>query len=370
MRIGILSTCENYEWAGTEEVWYHFAVRAMEQGHNVVLGAHQLVASSSQVAELRSQGLEVCARSPMKPTRLYLVRERIASQMSLLNECDVILVNAGSLFDTLNLPWIANTVNALAQQGKRILFFCHFCAESLPATNHSDHAIQAFANSISDWAFVSAHNLNLAQRQLASKFENASVVMNGPRLNLESPLPMPEFPVTFGCVARLETRWKGHDVLLECLSQSKWADRDWRLNIYGSGPDEAYIRRLINHFGLQDKVQMRGYVRDMKEVWRECHAKVLASHGEGTPLAVLEAMMCGRTVITTDAGGNHEILSQGKTGFIADAATPRSFGTTLEIAWNQQQEWDQMGSNAHQDAKRLAGDDPAGSLLQLVTQAK
>ncbi len=213
---------------------------------------------------------------------------------------------------------------------------------------------------------MSEHNRKLAQRQLATHFDQTDVVMNGPRLKLPNPLPMPGTPMTFGCVARLETRWKGHDALLECLADPKWMDRAWHLNLYGSGPDEEHVRRLIDHYQLNDRVTMRGYVRDMQEVWRECHIKVLASHGEGTPLAVLEAMMCGRATITTDAGGNHEILRDGKTGFIADAATPRSFGNALERAWDCQDEWQGMGELAHADAKKLADADPAGQLLNLV----
>ncbi len=366
MKIGILSTCEHYQWAGTEEVWFHFAVRALTEGHKVLLGAHELVAGSAQVAGLNSKGMQVCSRSPSKPIRFYLWKERIRSEMAPLGDCDVVVINAGSLFDTLNLPWLDQTLASLKAQGKRVIYFCHFCAESLPATNHSSDAVERFTDSIDEWVFVSEHNKTLAQRQLATRFERASVVMNGPRLDLTAPIPMPDEPITFGCVARLETRWKGHDVLLECLAQPQWHTRDWRLNIYGSGPDENYIQRLIKHYNLTDQVTMCGYVRDMRDVWKQCHAKVLASHGEGTPLAVLEAMMCGRPTITTDAGGNHEILKHGETGFISDAVTPRSFGATLELAWQRKEEWTTMGHTAHVSAQKLALADPARTLLQLV----
>ncbi len=369
MRIGILSTCEHYSWAGTEEVWYHFAKRAIECGHQVILGAHRKVANSPQVKELQDFGLQVCIRNPRKPVRFYLLAERFRPEMKRLETCDVILVNAGSLYDTLNLPWIGRTVSRLAGSGKRIIYFCHFCAESLPASNRTREAIANFVSAVSEWVFVSEHNRNLAGRQLATRFQTSSVVMNGPRLQLAEPLEMPSGPVTFGCVARLETRWKGHDVLLECLAQSEWTSREWRLNIYGSGPDDRYLRDLILYYGLDDRVQMRGYVRDMSEVWKECHIKVLASHGEGTPLAVLEAMMCGRPVITTDVGGNREILQHDISGFIADAATPRCFGNMLEMAWRDQDRWREMGVAAFQAARQLAAANPADTLLKLIENA-
>lgn len=369
MRIGILSTCEHYEWAGTEEVWCHFARKAMQQGHEVVLGAHAKVAASKQVAELQSEGLKVCVRNPRRPIRLYLMKERWRSEMTPLLKSDVVVVNSGSLFDTLNLPWIGQFLLTLNAAKKPVVYFCHFCAESLPATSHDPQSVKAFLDCISRWVFVSKHNLNLAERQLASKLIDSHVVMNGPRLTLSEPLPFPEAStLTFGCVARMEIRWKGHDVLLDCLSKENWRDRDWRLNLYGSGPDEKHIQKLIRHYNLESKVQMCGYVRNMKDVWSNCHAKVLASHGEGTPLAVLEAMMCGRPTITTDVGGNLEILNEGKTGFIADAASPRSFGQALERAWQQRQTWPEMGRQAHCVAKKLSDNDPAENLLKLIEE--
>lgn len=366
MRIGVLSTCEHYAWAGTEEVWYHFAERALRDGHSVLLAAHVDVARSDQVRELQTKGLEVCARNPTKPQRLYMWKERIRSEMSQLSNCDVIIINAGSLFDTLNLPWIGGMVSRLHEQKKRIIYFCHFCAESLPATNHSAVAIQNLTTQVSDWVFVSEHNRDLARRQLASSLPRAEVVMNGPRLRLSGPLPVADGPLTMGCVARLETRWKGHDVLLACMADKDVRRSGLRLNIYGSGPDEEYVQRLIDHYDVSTSVSMKGYVRNMESVWGECHAMALASHGEGTPLAVLEAMMCGRITITTDVGGNLEVLEDGVTGFVADAATPRSFLRTLRVALARSTDWGSMGAAAHAAAVRLADADPAGRLLKLV----
>lgn len=369
MKIAILSTIGNYEWAGTEEVWAQFARVALKQRHQVMVAAHWRVARSPQAQSLKKLGLQIIERKPFRPTRLYLAKERYWSDMCKLQKFqpDVLLINSGSLFDVLQVP-------ALQQFCEQInapkVFFCHFVAEGLMSCNRE--RVRNFAQTIQNWVFVSKHNYYLAQRQLAHKFNNAEVIVNAARLNLTQPLPWLTGDIFhFACVARLETRWKGQDVLLEVLSQPQWRTRPWHLNLYGVGPDQDYIQQLIQYYHLSDRVTCHGYVRDIQSVWQQNHLMVMASRGEGTPLAVLEAMMCGCPTVTTDVGGNREILSDGETGFIAETATPYSFSKTLETAWEKRDYWSEMGAKAHEIAKQYAQSNPAQKLLDyLVTIPK
>ncbi|NJK38230.1 MAG: glycosyltransferase family 4 protein [Oscillatoriales cyanobacterium RM2_1_1] len=364
MKIAILSTIENYEWAGTEEVWAQFAQTALNQGHQVLVCAHWRVARSPQVAQLKPLGLQVLERRPFRPTKIYLLKERYWSDMEGINQFqpDLLLINGGSLFDLLNLPALKQFCGAL-----RIpkVFFCHFVAEGLMP--HDRDLVREFAATMQSWVFVSKHNKYLAERQLAYSFDQAQVIINGPKLDLDQPLCWPDSKtMQMACVARLETRWKGQDVLLEVLSQPQWRSRNWHLNLYGIGPDAEYITQLIQHYDLTQQVTCHGYVQDIQSVWRQNHLMVLASRGEGTPLAVLEAMICGRPTVTTDVGGNREILIHRETGFIAETATPYSLSHTLEKAWEERDRWLEIGKVAYQVAKQLIQENPAEKLLNYL----
>jgi L-malate glycosyltransferase len=366
MKIAIMSTISNYAWAGTEEVWAQFAQSALKQGHAVHASVHWQVGQSSRISTLRQLGLEVSVRQPFRPNRLHLLKERFYSDMLPLERFkpDIFLINSGSLFDVLNLPALRQFCKT---QQIPTVFFCHFVAEGF--VPHSPASVRDFADTMQGWIFVSKHNYRLAERQLAYPFQNAQVIVNGPRLSLEEPLSWPEGDtIQFGCVARLETCWKGQDVLLEVLSQPQWQARSWHLNLYGSGPDESYLRDLIGHYHLEKQVSIQGYCADIEAVWRRNHLMLLPSRGEGTPLAVLEAMMCGRPTVTTDVGGNREVLEHGHTGFIAEAATVNSFGKALEQAWSQQDRWQQMGTQAHRSAHLLAQSNPSQQVLDYLTK--
>ena len=99
------------------------------------------------------------------------------------------------------------------------------------------------------------------------------------------------------------------------------------------------------------------------------HLLVLPSRAEGTPLALVEAMLCGRPAVITDVGGNAEWIADGRTGFVAEAASARSFGATLERAWLARADWQKMGLQAR-DVALIKFDRSAGkSLLTVLLDA-
>ena len=73
--------------------------------------------------------------------------------------------------------------------------------------------------------------------------------------------------------------------------------------------------------------------------------------------------------MTTDAGGNREILEDAVHGWIADAATPYSMDKTLEQAWKNQEHWESMGIKAHQKSRELAAEKPEKKLLCILEDA-
>ena len=80
---------------------------------------------------------------------------------------------------------------------------------------------------------------------------------------------------------------------------------------------------------------------------------VLPSRYEGLPLALVEAMWCGRPAVVTDVGGNAEVCSDGETGFLSVAPTVELLDEALERAWAQRDNWQAMGRVARARAEKL-----------------
>lgn len=87
------------------------------------------------------------------------------------------------------------------------------------------------------------------------------------------------------------------------------------------------------------------------------------------PLALIEAMLCGRAAIVTNVPGNAELLEEGVTGFIARAPDVVSLDEALERAYVCRADWQAMGERAAEAIRRQIPPDPAGVFAEKLQEA-
>ena len=211
--------------------------------------------------------------------------------------------------------------------------------------------------------FVSNHNRTVTETMLAKKLPNAEVVWNPFIVDCQSELPWPPLDdgrFRLACVARLWIRDKAQDVLLKVLAQDKWKKRPLEVRFYGSGVNEVGLRELSQMLGTESQVRFCGFAENVTDVWRQCHGLILPSRHEGLPLALVEAMLCGRPAITTNAGGIGEALEDNVSGFMAPACTVEAIDEAMERAWNRRAEWQKIGMTAARLIRQKIPQDPCG----------
>lgn len=213
--------------------------------------------------------------------------------------------------------------------------------------------------------FVSEQNKKILETQFATRLTNAEVISNP--FPLLPALKLPSFPkhndfYTIAFVASLSANHKGHDLLFEVLSQTKWRERNLMVNLYGHGPHDNYLRQLKEYYRL-DKVNFVGFSNSLDDIWSSNQAMILCSRFEGQSLALLEAMSYNRMAVVTDMGDARELIDDGVNGFIADAPTVKHIDEALERAWTMRDNWEQMGILA---GKKLLDTKPADPIQTLV----
>jgi colanic acid/amylovoran biosynthesis glycosyltransferase len=88
--------------------------------------------------------------------------------------------------------------------------------------------------------------------------------------------------------------------------------------IAGFGPLENRIKSFIRENKLEQHIIFLGEIHDVLEIMNSSRFFIMASEHEGLPCALMEAMACGKIVITTPAGDIPDIVQDERTGFIID----------------------------------------------------
>lgn len=107
-----------------------------------------------------------------------------------------------------------------------------------------------------------------------------------------------------GSVARL-SRQKRLDRLVRGLARLPGV----HLVVAGEGGRRAPLEELAREIGVADRVHLLGYRADVGDVLAALDLYVVASDSEGMANAMLEAMMAGLPVVSTEVSGAREALA-------------------------------------------------------------
>lgn len=118
-------------------------------------------------------------------------------------------------------------------------------------------------------------------------------------------------------VSRLDTVQKDYETLIEAFKKLKSKGIEEKLYIIGDGPDRGEIEKLILEKGVSDKVKLIGITKNPYVWMKNSEFFVHSSKYEGLPTVLIEAMILGKVVISSECPtGPKEILNSGKCGVL------------------------------------------------------
>ena len=364
-KFGFVSTMEGASWGGSEELWSQSALRLAQREFTVYANIKSGPGQPQRIRELSQAGAKITS-----PYYGRSLAQKVSGRLNKpgpfnwLNHVkpDFICISDGENSGggawavecaTMNIPYV--TISQSANDGA-------WSNDGAFVQGRSGFE-QAAAN-----YFVSQANLELTRKQYGIALQNGYVVRNPFSVRYEA---NPAWPATspvykIACVGRLDPGAKGQDILFDVLKMQKWRDRNLEITLFGDGPCRQSLLALKENFGLT-KVTFGGFVQDVEAIWDTHHALVLPSRYEGLPLAVVEALLCGRVCIVTNVAGNAELINDNETGFVAAAPSPYFLDEALERAWQRRAEWQAIGQRAAESVRAQVPADPVDVFVKHLT---
>ena len=376
-RIAIVSSNET-PWGGSEELWQRAAVTLAGRGHSVHVYKPRLPMANRQVKALEDAGcrLSDLARPLRIPAKLFSLISAMSRYSAIallwlrlliglfLFRPQIVLLSQGGNWDG---AYLASTCKLLKL---RYVILSQKASEFYWPPDSFRNRVRAFYADAHSALFVSDHNWRLTEHQIGCSISPAETVRNPFLVPYAAPLPWPadEEVVDFACVGRLLPMEKGQDILLQVLARETWRQRPVRVTFYGEGINASGLKDMAGFLGLEN-VRFAGQVSDVVGIWQRHQALVLPSRCEGLPLVVVEALLAGRVVIVTDAGGSREVLTDNVTGFLAAAATVDALDDAMERAWQRRDDWPSIADRAATDIRGFVPADPGAEVADRLLTA-
>lgn len=145
------------------------------------------------------------------------------------------------------------------------------------------------------------------------------------RKALREELGLPNDNTLFGTVASLHPV-KNHETIIRALALLDPSSRP-EFVFVGDGVARSHLENLASNCGV--KIRFVGRQRPVAPWFQALDLFVLASHWEGQPLALLQAISCGLPVVASRIEGNTAVLGDSHAGLF-DPKEPRSLARLME----------------------------------------
>jgi glycosyltransferase involved in cell wall biosynthesis len=115
----------------------------------------------------------------------------------------------------------------------------------------------------------------------------------------------------------------------------------------GQGPMRDELHERAEQLALGDRFRFLGYRNDAVQVMSAFDVFCLASHHEGLPIALMEALVLGLPIVATDVGGISEIVTDGREAVLVAPREPQQLADALTKVVSDPARRAEMSALAH-----------------------
>lgn len=194
--------------------------------------------------------------------------------------------------------------------------------------------------------FINRANGAVFQTEGASRFfskhlqKQGCVIPNPILLKKDIPeISYDNMPKSIVSLGRFDNCQKRLDIMIKAFSCFHATHPDYRLYIYGAGPDEDLLRTYVESANMQPFVTLMGLSKESLKDMSKHGMFIITSDFEGISNSLLEAMAIGLPVVSTDhsPGGAKLLISDHENGLLAPMGDYKAIACAMsEFADNPQ----------------------------------
>ncbi len=326
-------------------------------------GAHPKDSENEFVSAARQLGLEVDVISERRrfdssviPALRQIVKQR---------EPDIVLTHSVKSHFLLwrsklwsNFPWVAFHHGYTTTDGKMRLYN-QLDRWSLPKADKVITVCEAFARDLCDTKGISRDRIFVQHNSIRPepKVSEEDVTALRARLGLA------EHEQVVLAVGRL-SREKAHIDLIEAFKQLSETNPELsaKLIIVGEGPERKNLESAAHSLGISGRVIFAGHISSVQPYYAIANVLANASHSEGSPYVLLEAMAAGLPIVATTVGGVPEMLSDKESALLVSPSDHRPMASAMARMLTDKQFAEELATHASALVSRYSPDTYARSL--------
>ena len=162
---------------------------------------------------------------------------------------------------------------------------------------------------------------------------------------------------------------KGFGLLVRAWEKVAAVHPDWKLEIWGDGPERGSLERLVRGKGLEKNVLLRGATGEVQEKLLQSSMLVFPSLFEGFGMVLVEAMACGVPCVAFECPcGPRDVISPEEDGLLVPPGDTDALARAIIRLMEQPELRSRLGEAARNKAARYAMDPVCAAWMDLFRQ--
>lgn len=330
--------CGSLSRGGTERVVVNLIDYLLEKGDNVTLVTQEKHENEYPLNPAAKRFLLALTQEEETGSRIGNLKARYKKLTNIWKEQKVEVI----------LSFIGKCNFMAIETGKKLNIPVAVCVRALPELEYDTFIMRARAKMLFPKANRCVFQTKDQMKFFSKKVQEKSVILKNPMNEVFFEPPYDGIrEKTIVTVGRIDQN-KNHRLIIDAFNSIQSTIPEWKVVIYGDGELRNELIEYVKDLGLEDRISLPGNVENVAEKIKKTGVFVLSSDTEGSPNALIEAMLLGIPVISTDcpSGGPSELIRDGVNGLLIPVGDVAVLQDNLQKLINNLQLQKQLSQNS------------------------